>query len=121
MALETLLQPVALGASRLAVTEVYLPAAEVSSGVVASWAVMTAGAVALQANIGRFILGFTAVFWLSYFCWIVGSYANLAVNTPADMQKFGVSWSLRLTAEGGFVVALIVGLIIGNFLPGPIA
>ena len=79
---------------------------------------MTAGAMALQANIGRFILGFTAVFWLSYICWIIGSYANLAVNTPDAMQKFGISWSLRLTAEGGFVVALIVGLIVGNFLPG---
>jgi len=79
---------------------------------------MTAGAAALKADIRRFILGFTVVFWLSYVCWIVGSYANLAVNTPADMQKFGVSWSLRLTAEGGFVVALIVGLIVGNFLPG---
>jgi signal transduction histidine kinase len=41
------LQPVALGASRLAVTEVYVPAAEVSRGVLASWAVMTAVAVAL--------------------------------------------------------------------------
>src|ERR1700728_2387035 len=41
------LQPVALGAGRLAVTEVYLPAAEVTSGVGASWAVMTAVAVAL--------------------------------------------------------------------------
>ena len=41
------LQPVALGAGGLAVTEVYLPAAEVSSGVGASWAVMTAVAVAL--------------------------------------------------------------------------
>ena len=79
---------------------------------------MTAGAAALKANIGRFILGFTVVFAISYACWIAGSYANLAVNTPGDMQKFGVSWSLRLTAEGGFVVALIVGLIVGNFLPG---
>src|SRR5579864_6657685 len=39
---------------------------------------MTAGAVALKANIGRFILGFTVVFWLSYICWIIGSYANFA-------------------------------------------
>ena len=79
---------------------------------------LTAGAAALRADIGRFILAFTAVFWISYACWIIGSYANLAVNTPADMQKFGISWSLRLTAEGGFVVALVVGLIVGNFLPG---
>src|SRR5512141_1095494 len=79
---------------------------------------MTAGAAALQANLGRFILAFTVVFWISYACWILGSYANFAENTPDDMKKFGVAWSLRLTAEGGFVVALIVGLIVGNFLPG---
>jgi uncharacterized membrane protein YadS len=81
-------------------------------------ALMTAGAVVLRADLGRFILGFTGVFWISYLCWIFGSYANLAANTPADMQKFGISWSLRLTAEGGFVVALIVGLIVGNFMVG---
>ncbi len=80
--------------------------------------VMTVGAAALKADVKRFALGFTAVFWLSYLCWILGSWANFAVNTPADMQKFGVSWSLRLTAEGGFIVALLAGLFIGNFLPG---
>ncbi|HZP76893.1 MAG TPA: putative sulfate exporter family transporter [Pseudolabrys sp.] len=79
---------------------------------------MTAGAAALNVNIGRFALAFTVVFWLAYASWIVGSYANFAANTPADMQKFGISWSLRLTNEGGFVVALIAGLIVGNFLPG---
>src|SRR5262249_61829378 len=79
---------------------------------------MTAGAAVLRADVGRFALAFTAVFWISYVCWIIGSYANFAVNTPADMQKFGVSWSLRLTSEGGFVIALILGLIVGNFLPG---
>jgi uncharacterized membrane protein YadS len=84
---------------------------------VALLAVMTAGAVALRADAGRFALAFTAVFWISYLCWIAGSYANFAVNTPADMQKFGVSWSLRLTSEGGFVIALILGLIVGNFFP----
>ncbi len=80
--------------------------------------VMSVGAVFINANVKRFALGFTAVFWLSYLSWIVGSWANLAVNTPADMQKFGISWSLRLTAEGGFIVALVLGLFIGNFMPG---
>src|SRR5690349_9443348 len=79
---------------------------------------MTAGAAALRIDVKRFALAFTAVFWISYLCWIVGSYANFAVNTPADMQKFGINWSLRLTSEGGFVIALILGLIVGNFLPG---
>jgi signal transduction histidine kinase len=41
------LQPVALGAGRMAVTEVYVPAATVSRGVAASWAVMSAVALAL--------------------------------------------------------------------------
>jgi hypothetical protein len=85
---------------------------------VALLAVMTAGAVALKADIKRFLLGFSAVFLISYLCWIIGSYANFAVTTPADMQKFGITWSLKLTNEGGFIVALIAGLIVGNFLAG---
>src|SRR5262252_5808072 len=85
---------------------------------VALLVVMTAGAAALKADLKRFALGFTAVFWISYMCWIAGSYANFAVNTPADMQKFGITWSLRLTNEGGFIVALVAGLVVGNFLPG---
>ncbi|GAB4410649.1 MAG: putative sulfate exporter family transporter [Thermodesulfovibrionales bacterium] len=79
--------------------------------------VMTIGAAALKANIGRFILGFTLVFWISYICWIIGSWANIAVNTPGDMKKFGITWSLKLTAESGFIVALLAGLIVGNFFP----
>jgi len=49
--------------------------------------------------------------------WIAGSYANLAVTTPADLQKFGISWSLKLTNGGGYVVALLVGLVIANAFP----
>ena len=85
---------------------------------VALLAVLTAGSVALNADVKRFAGSFSVVFWISYLCWIVGSYANFAVTTPADMQKFGINWSLRLTNEGGFIVALIAGLIVGNLLPG---
>ncbi len=80
-------------------------------------ALLSAGAWLLKANIRRFVATFTVVFWVSYICWIFGSYANIAVNTPADMQKFGIGWSLRLTAEAGYIVALIVGLVVGNFFP----
>jgi uncharacterized membrane protein YadS len=79
---------------------------------------MTAGAAALGANVGRFILAFTVVFLISYACWIIGSNVHVALNTPDAMRKAGITWSLRLTPEGGFVIALIVGLIVGNFLPG---
>ena len=43
------LQPAALGGGRLAVTEVYVPAAQVSRGVAASWAAMTGVALTLIA------------------------------------------------------------------------
>ncbi|MBF0557936.1 MAG: putative sulfate exporter family transporter [Nitrospirae bacterium] len=79
---------------------------------------MSAGAVALKADIKKFIIGFTIVFWISYICWIIGSWANIAVTTPSDMKKFGIDWSLKLTPEAGFIVALAAGLIVGNFLPG---
>jgi len=81
-------------------------------------AIMTVGAIALKANAKRFVVGFTVVFWISYICWIIGSCAPIAVTTGPDMKKFGISWSLKLTPEAGFIVALLAGLILGNFFPG---
>jgi uncharacterized membrane protein YadS len=80
--------------------------------------IMTVGAMALKANIGKFVIGFTVVFWISYFCWMLGSWANIAVTTAPDMKKWGITWSLKLTGEAGFIVALLVGLLFGNFAPG---
>jgi uncharacterized membrane protein YadS len=79
--------------------------------------VLSAGAAVLKFDVGRFALRFTAVFGLAYLSWIAGSYANFAAVTPADLRKFGIDWSLKLTSEGGYIVALIIGLVIANFLP----
>ncbi|MGO9392864.1 putative sulfate exporter family transporter [Rhodoblastus sp.] len=79
--------------------------------------VLSVGAVALGADVKKFIPAFAVVFALSYASWILGSYASLAVVTPADQAKFGLSWSLKLTNEGGFLIALVAGLIIANFFP----
>jgi uncharacterized membrane protein YadS len=78
---------------------------------------LSAAAAALRADVRKFALAFTAVFWIAYASWIVGNYANFAAVTPADLQKFGIGWSLKLTNEGGFIFALVAGLIIANFLP----
>lgn len=78
--------------------------------------VLTAGAAALKANIARFIKGFTAVFIASYICWILGSWAYVAA-TPDKLKAYGIGWSLNLTSEAGFIVALIAGLVVGNFFP----
>jgi hypothetical protein len=79
--------------------------------------VLSAGAAALKANVKRFALAFTAVFWIAYASWIAGNYATFAAATPAELKKFGISWSLKLTNEGAYISALVVGLIIANFLP----
>jgi len=79
--------------------------------------VLSAGVAALGGNVRKFALAFTAVFWIAYGSWIAGNYANFAAVTPADQQKFGVSWSLRLTNEGAYIFALLAGLAIANFLP----
>jgi uncharacterized membrane protein YadS len=84
---------------------------------VALLAVLSAGAALLGADVKKFAAGFAVAFALSYASWIIGSYASLAVVTPADQAKFGLNWSLKLTNEGGFLIALVVGLVIANFFP----
>ena len=71
----------------------------------------------LEFDLPRFALGFTALFAISYLCWLLGHNAYLAA-TPEKRASFGVNWSLGLTGEAGFIVALLAGLLIGNFLPG---
>jgi uncharacterized membrane protein YadS len=84
---------------------------------VALLAVLSAAAVALKSDVKKFALSFTAVFWIAYASWIVGNYANFAAVTPADQQKLGITWSLKLTNEGGYIFALLAGLIIANVFP----
>jgi uncharacterized membrane protein YadS len=92
-----------------------------AGALVATWAallvVLTASAALLGLDVKRFAIAFTVAFALAYASWIAGSFAYVAVVTPADLQKFGIGWSLKLTNEGGFIVALLVGLIIANFFP----
>jgi uncharacterized membrane protein YadS len=80
-------------------------------------AVLTAGAILLKIEPHRFAIRFTVVFAIAYLSWIAGSYANLAVTTPADLHKFGIGWSLKLTNEGGYIIALLAGLVIANGFP----
>lgn len=79
--------------------------------------VLSIAAAALKSDVKRFALAFTAVFWIAYASWIVGNYANFAAVTPAEQQKFGIDWSLKLTSEGAYIFALLAGLIIANFFP----
>lgn len=79
--------------------------------------VLSLAAAALDLDVRRFAVKFTVTFFIAYAAWILGSYAHFAAVTPADYKKFGIDWSLRLTNEGGFIVALLAGLVIANVFP----
>ncbi len=77
---------------------------------------MTAAARGLEANIPRFMLGFTVIFLVSYVCWFLGHYAYIAA-TPDKLEALGIGWSMNLTGEAGYILALLAGLVVGNFFP----
>jgi uncharacterized membrane protein YadS len=78
---------------------------------------LSVAAWGLGANVKKFAAAFTLVFILAYGSWFIGSHAYLAAVTSSELQKFGISWSLKLTNEGGYIIALVVGLIIANAFP----
>src|SRR5512140_676718 len=78
--------------------------------------VLVTGAWLLGARVARFLAAFTVVFFISYACFALGHLAYIAA-TPDQLKKFDIGWSLNLTGEAGFIVALLVGLGIGNFVP----
>jgi hypothetical protein len=69
------------------------------------------GVKALGTNFKDFILPFTIIFFISYFCWFLGHYAYIAA-TSNQLDKFSIPWSLNLTGEAGYIIALIAGLVI---------
>ncbi len=79
-------------------------------------AVLLVAAKGLRADLKRFAAGFTAIFIVSYACWFLGSWAYIAA-TPDKRAGLKIAWSLNLTNESGYIIALLAGLIVGNFLP----
>jgi uncharacterized membrane protein YadS len=77
---------------------------------------VVACAAARKIDLRTFIPGFTAVFWASVGCWLLGHFAYIA-QTPDKRAGMGIGWSLGLTGEAGYLVALLAGLFVGNVLP----
>jgi uncharacterized membrane protein YadS len=78
-------------------------------------AVLSLGARFLGHSPWRFAVRFTALFAIAFALWIAGHFAAIAA-VPNKRPK-ELSWSLGLTGEAGFLLALIGGLIVANFLP----
>ena len=65
----------------------------------------------------------TAVFWISYLCWVIGHFAYVAATpnqllSATNPRGIDIPWSMGLTGEAGYIVALLAGLVFGNFFPG---
>ncbi len=69
-----------------------------------------------KIELRTFIPSFTAIFWVSAVSLILGHYAYIA-QTPDRRSSNGITWSLGLTGEAGYLIALLAGLFVGNFLP----
>jgi uncharacterized membrane protein YadS len=80
-------------------------------------ALVSLAAFWLGLEMRKFIAAFAFIYWVSVICWLIGHYAYIA-QTPDKRAAMGISWSLGLTGEAGFIVALLAGLTVGNFLPG---
>ena len=77
-------------------------------------AITTVGIVGMGGNVKKYIIGFTIIYWIVFFCMVFGNNAYIAA-TPDKRAAFKIAWSLGL-GEMGFIFAMIIGLIIGNFI-----
>jgi uncharacterized membrane protein YadS len=73
------------------------------------------GAHFMRWNIKKFFLGWTLIFFMTYATWIIGHHAFFAAD-ETNRAKYGLDMSLSLGGGASFILALIVGLIIGNFV-----
>ncbi len=74
----------------------------------------TIGAICMKWDVKRFIVGWTIIYFMTIATWFVGHHAFFAA-TKVDWHKYGLNFALSLGGGASFILALIVGLIIGNF------
>jgi uncharacterized membrane protein YadS len=79
--------------------------------------ILTLGAAMMRYNVKKFLLGFSAIFWITAFVWILGFYAYSAVTADL-LQTWKIPWTLSLTSEGGYIYLLVVGLLVRNLFGG---
>lgn len=79
--------------------------------------VLTVAGWSLGANLKQFVPAIAVVFAISYACLLLGHYAYIAA-TPDKRAAFKIDWSVGLTGEAGYILALAVGLLVGNLMPG---
>jgi uncharacterized membrane protein YadS len=89
------------------------------ASLVVTYAVFTGltciGAAAMRLDVRKFLAGWTVLFALTWAVWIIGHEAHLAAPVN-KWDKYGITWGLSLGGGASYILALAVGLIIGNFI-----
>lgn len=80
-------------------------------------AALSFGIKLLGCEIKEFVKAFTIIFFVAFVCYGVGNYAQIAA-TPNQLARYKIPWSLGLTGEAGYIIALLAGIFVGNFMPG---
>ncbi|MEC8996139.1 MAG: putative sulfate exporter family transporter [Pseudomonadota bacterium] len=78
------------------------------------------GAYFQGLNVKQFFLGFTIIFFITWVCWIAGHEAHFksvdaVVKGKNYFEEYELNWGLQLGGGFSYMLALGVGLIIGNF------
>ncbi len=81
------------------------------------------GAYFMKWNLKKFVYSFTVIFFLTFAAWILGHEAHFAaVNATVKgknyFEIYNLSWGLQLGGGFAFILALVIGLFIGNFTTG---
>ena len=84
---------------------------------------LSVGAWFQGLNIKRFVSGFTVLFIVTWACWLVGNEMHLATidatqNGRNPYLENDLGWGLQLGDGAAYLLALIAGLVIGNFAKG---
>ncbi len=72
---------------------------------------------AMKLDLKRFFAGWTVFFLMTWIIWIIGQEAHFKVPVH-EFEKHGLSWGLSLGGGFSYLLALVIGLIIGNFFKG---
>lgn len=77
--------------------------------------VLSMGASRLGVSPRAFAARFTVLYFVAFGCWIAGHWSYIAA--APHKRPAGVDWSLGLTGEAGYLLALVAGLAVANFAP----
>jgi len=108
----------ALGAKYSLTAKTFYKSLGITGSILLSYVILTiattTGAYFMKWDIKKFFKGWTIIFFMTYLVWFIGHHAFFSA-TAVDLNKSQFPDMFTLSLGASFILALIVGLIIGNF------